>query len=181
MGRQNWAAEVKRAYELDPLSMVIGDEVYVVSGQYDLAMEIQRKRQELDPDCCYLGVGHLYTLKGMYPEAIAQFQKAVDLSGGAPGALSALGYTYGLSGKRAKALKILQQLTLLSRRRYVPPYDIARVYVGLGEKDRAFDWLEKAVANRSIALPELRYQKELDSIRSDPRYSELIRRIGLPP
>jgi len=181
MGRQNWAAEVKRAYELDPLSMVIGDEVYVVSGQYDLAMEIQRKRQELDPDCCYLGVGHLYTLKGMYPEAIAQFQKAVDLSGGAPGALSALGYTYGLSGKRAKALKILQQLTLLSRRRYVRPYDIARVYVGLGEKDRAFDWLEKAVANRSIALPELRYQKELDSIRSDPVYSELIRRIGLPP
>src|SRR5262249_53883616 len=108
-------------------------------------------------------------------------QKAVDLSGGAEvGPLSALGYTYGVSGKRNEALKILHQLTLLSKSRYVPPYNIALVYVSLGEKDRAFDWLQKAVADHSIPLVPLRAAKELDSIRSDPRYAELMRRIGLP-
>ena len=85
-----------------------------------------------------------------------------------------------MSGEQDKALKIVQQLTVLSKHRYVPPYQIAFIYVGLDEKDRAFDWLQKAVADRSILLSLIRRGKELDSLRSDPRYSELIRRIGLP-
>jgi hypothetical protein len=94
--------------------------------------------------------------------------------------LSALGYTYAVSGERDKALKIVQQLTLLSKHRYVSPYQIAWIYMGLGEKDLAFDWLQKAVADRSILLAAMRSQ-ELDGLRSDLRYSELVRRIGLPP
>ena len=94
--------------------------------------------------------------------------------------MSALGYTYGVSRKRNEALKILHQLTLLSKRRYVPRYQIALVYVGLGEKDRAFDWLQKAVADHSIPLVFLRSAKEMASLRSDPRYAELLSRIGLP-
>ncbi|PYV66047.1 MAG: hypothetical protein DMG97_30665 [Acidobacteria bacterium] len=183
MGRQNWAAEVKRAGELDPLSLVIaGGGWYIESGQYDLAIDITRKKLELDPNYAgaYLALGRLYTLKGMYQEAIAQLQKGVDLSGGAPESLSALGYTYGVSRKRNEALKILHQLTLLSKRRYVPRYQIALVYVGLGEKDRAFDWLQKAVADHSIPLVFLRSAKEMASLRSDPRYAELLSRIGLP-
>jgi TolB-like protein/DNA-binding winged helix-turn-helix (wHTH) protein/Tfp pilus assembly protein PilF len=183
MGRQNWADEVKRAHELDPLSLVIaGGGWYVESGQYDAAIEIQRNKLELDPNYAgaYSALGRVYTLKGMYEDAIAQFRKAVDLSGGAPGPLSALGYTYGVWGKRDEALKIVQQLRLLSKRRYVSPYDIALVYVGLGEKDVAFDWLQKAVADRSISPVPLTSAKEMDSMRSDPRFQDLLRRVGLP-
>jgi tetratricopeptide (TPR) repeat protein len=183
MGRKNWAAEVKRAGELDPLSLVIaGGGWYIESGQYDLAIEIARKKLELDPNSPlpYLSLGRAYSRKGMYQEAVTQFQKALDLSGGAPEPLSNLGYTYGASGHRDQAMKTLQQLTLLSKQKYVSPYDIALVHVGLGKKDLAFDWLQKAVEDRSIPLASLRSAKELDSIRSDTRYSELLRRIGLP-
>lgn len=93
--------------------------------------------------------------------------------------MSALGYTYAASGEWDKALGIVQQLTLLSKDRYVPPYQIAFIYVGLGEKELAFDWLQKAVADRSIPLALMR-NPELDILRSDLRYSELARRIGLP-
>jgi TolB-like protein/Flp pilus assembly protein TadD len=184
MGRPNWAAEVKRAGELDPLSLVIaGGGWYVDSGQYDLAIEILRKKLELDPNFAgtYLWLGNVYERKGMYQEAIAQFQKGFDLSGGAPNYLSALGYTYGVSRKRNEALKILHQLTLLSKRRYVSPYHIALVYVGLGEKDLTFDWLQKALVDRSYQLLFLKLDERMDSMRTDARYSELIRRVGLPP
>src|SRR5215469_11632285 len=186
MGRQqNWVAEVKRARELDPLLLTLvgsGSGVALASGQYDLAIEIERKSLELDPNnpSPYLWLARAYRLKGMYPAAIAQAHKGVDLSGGAPEALSALGYTYAVSGNRVQALKTVQQLVQLSKRRYVSPFNIAVVYAGLGEKELALDWLQKAVADRSIYPTYLRSREELDSVRSDPRYSELLRRIGLP-
>src|SRR5262249_9452071 len=181
--RQESVAENKRAHELDPLSLVSGGGGgYIASGQYDLFIEVRRKKLEIDPNYpgAYGELGRMYNVRGMYTEAIANLQKAVDLSGETPQFLSALGYTYGVWGKRNEALKILHQLTLLSKRRYVSPYNIAMVYLGLGEKDRAFDWLQKAVADRSIP-PHLVRSKEMDSIRSDARYAELLRRIGLPP
>jgi TolB-like protein/DNA-binding winged helix-turn-helix (wHTH) protein/Flp pilus assembly protein TadD len=183
MGRQNSAmAEIKLAQELDPLSLVIGGGSGQYGRHYDLMIERNRKKLELDPNFAgaHLALGRAFALKGMYQDAFAEIQKGVTLSGGAPGPLSALGYTYGVSGKRHEALKILEQLTLFSNRRYVSPYDIALVYVGLGEKDRAFDWLQKAVADRSIPLVSLRAGEEMDSLRSDPRYAELLNRIGLP-
>jgi TolB-like protein/Flp pilus assembly protein TadD len=183
MKRQNWVTEVQRALELDPVSPFYGGGGwYLDNGQYDLFIERQRQRLELDPDFpdAYVALGRVYTLKGMYEEAIGYRQKAADLSGRAPGPLSALAYTYGVSGKRKDALKILQQLTLLSKRRYVSPENMVLVYVGLGEKDRAFDCLQKAVADRSI-WPRYLRSRELESIRSDPRWAELLRGIGLPP
>jgi TolB-like protein/DNA-binding winged helix-turn-helix (wHTH) protein/Tfp pilus assembly protein PilF len=188
MGRdQDHAAEVKRARELDPLALAAlgggGYGLTVNRGQYDLAIEWNRKRLELDPNNprAYLDLGRVYRLRGMYEEAIVQIEKGVELSGEEPGALSALGYTYAVSGEPDKALKIVQQLRVLSTHRYVGPTEVALIYVGLGEKDRAFDWLQKAVADRSIPIWKMRGDKEWDSLRSDPRYSELRRRIGLPP
>jgi tetratricopeptide (TPR) repeat protein len=119
----------------------------------------------------------------MYRDAITQLQKGLSLSGGEPVYLSALGYTYGVSGKRDEALKIVRQLIVLSKRRYVSSYDIALVYVGLGEKDRAFDWLQKSFAERSTNPAFLKNSEiwgEMDTMRSDPRYAELKRRIGMP-
>ncbi len=183
MGRQNSAmAEIKRAQELDPLSLVIGGGSGQYGTQYDLMIESNRKKLELDPNFAgaYLGLGRAYALKGMYQDAIAAFQKGLDLSGGAPNYLSFLGYTYGVWGKRDEARKILLQLNQLSKRKYVSPYEIGLVYVGLGEKDMAFDWLQKAVADRSIPLVPLKAEEEMASLRSDPRYAELLSRIGLP-
>ena len=183
MGRQNSAmAEIKRAQELDPLGLVIGGGSGQYGTQYDLMIESNRKKLELDANFAgaYLGLGKAYALKGMYQDAIAAFQKGLDLSGGAPNYLSFLGYTYGVWGKRNEAKKILLQLNQLSKRRYVSPYEIGLVYIGLGEKDMAFDWLQKAVADRSIRLVPLKAGEEMASLRSDPRYAELLSRIGLP-
>lgn len=185
MGRKNWPDEVKRAGELDPLSLVnAGGGWYVESGQYDLALELTRKKLELYPNAAFLyaTLGTVYARKQMYQEAIANAQKSVTLSGGEPRFLSDLGYCYAISGKRNEALKILQQLNSLSKRRYVSPFDIATVYAGLNEKDSAFSWLDKAFTEHSNALVFLKSPTlvEMDNLRSDPRYAELERRIGLP-
>ncbi|PYU77620.1 MAG: hypothetical protein DMG50_30260 [Acidobacteria bacterium] len=183
MGRQNSAmAEIKRAQELNPLGLGIGGGSGQYGTQYDLMIESNRKKLELDANFAgaYLGLGRAYALKGMYQDAIAAFQKGLDVSGGAPNYLSFLGYTYGVWGKRNEARKILRQLNQLSKRKYVSPYEIGLVYIGLGEKDMAFDWLQKAVADRSIPLVRLKAWEEMASLRSDPRYAELLSRIGLP-
>src|SRR6516162_6115160 len=188
MGRKNWAAEVKRAAELDPVSPVnAGGDWYLESGEYDMSINLLRKKLELDPQSAFVHMllGRAHAMKGAYADAIDYFQTAVNLSGGAPGSLtpgslSLLGYAYGVSGKRTDALNVRRQLELLSQRRYVSPYDIAVVYVGLGEKDRAFKWLDKAVAERSTHLVMLNRPGEMDSLRSDPRFAEVKRRVGLP-
>jgi TolB-like protein/DNA-binding winged helix-turn-helix (wHTH) protein/tetratricopeptide (TPR) repeat protein len=183
MGRQNWAAEVRRAHELDPLSLInAGVGQYIYRGQYDLALENVRKRLELDPQFAeaYFELGRVYERKGMYQDAIVQFQKAFDVSGGELKYLGTLGYAYGVSGNRVQATRTLKRLMQLSKNAYVSPYQIAVVYVGLGRKDLAFDWLQKALADRSYWLLFLRIDERMDTMRSDPRYAELLSRIGLP-
>jgi TolB-like protein/DNA-binding winged helix-turn-helix (wHTH) protein/Tfp pilus assembly protein PilF len=183
MGRPDWAAEVKRAHELDPLSLIIaGGGWYLHSGQYELAIANMRKKLELDPNFAFghLWIGNVYVLKAMYPEAIEEIKKGVSLSDQEPEYLSDLGYVYAISGRRVEATKTLKQLMQLSKRRYVSPYDIARVYVGLGEKDVAFDWLQKALADRTYALLFLRIDERMEALRPDPRFQDLLRRINLP-
>jgi TolB-like protein/Tfp pilus assembly protein PilF len=182
MGRQDLAVEeLKRAEELEPLSHFSGG-----SGrygqQYDLIIEHARKELELDPSFfrAYSTLGEVYALRGMYQDSVAAYQKALDLSGGSPNVLAGLGYTYAVWGKRSEALKNLRELKELSKHKYVRPYAIATIYVGLGEKDLALAWLQKAVADRSIPLPFLKTDEEFASLRSDPRYRELLNRIGLP-
>lgn len=182
MGRQNWAEEVRRAHNLDPLSLIVaGVGQYIYRDQYDLAIENVRKRLELDPEFAeaYFELGRVYERKGMYQNAITQFQKAFDVSGGEPQYLGALGYAYGASGERIQATRSLEQLVQLSKHAYVPPYQIAVVYVGLGEKDLAFDWLRRAFADRSFELLFLKIDERMDAVRSDPRFSDLVRRMNL--
>jgi Flp pilus assembly protein TadD len=119
-------------------------------------------------------------LKERYGEAIAEIQKGFDLSGGEPTYLAEIGYAYALWGKRAEAASTLNRLEGLSKQRYVSPYDLALVYAALDEKDAAFDWLQKAFVLRADELVFLKFDKRLEGLHADPRYADLIRRIGLP-
>ncbi len=176
-------AEIKRAQELDPLSLIINGNagyVYYLAREYDLAVEQLRRTIELDPNFVparwYLG--EVYWQMARRREAIAELRKAVSLSGRNPLMVATLGQVYALSGMRDKALAILNRLISLSKRRYVSPYRIAMIHLGLGDKDRAFEWLKKACEDRSWEMAFLKVAPTLDSLRSDPSYTALLRSVG---
>ncbi len=175
---------VNRAQELDPLSLMISAQVGWVLyhvRQYDQAIEQYRRTLEIDPDfwIAHLFLGLVYEQKGRYEEAIAEFQKAESQSGGHIEASSSLGYVYAVSGKRDEAQKILDELKGRIEKEYLPPFGIALIYTGLGDKDRAFEWLEKAYEERDLILVYYLRFPQLDSLRSDPRFTDLLRRMGL--
>ncbi len=115
----------------------------------------------------------------MYEKAIAEFQQAVTLSGDNPFMIASLARAYAASGKQSKAQKIIETLTDKAKREYVSPLDVAIVYAGMGAKAQAFEWLEKAYKERSAWLVFIGIEPGLDSLRSDSRFTELLRRIGL--
>jgi Flp pilus assembly protein TadD len=117
----------------------------------------------------------------MYEGALTELEKARDLLGHDPEVLSLIGNTYAVSGRRAEAQKVLQELQELSKQRYVSPYHIAMVHAGLGERDSAFLWLEKAYSDREGRLTILKLAPEFDGLHSDLRYTDLLRRVGLTP
>ena len=125
-------------------------------------------------------LGGAYEQKGMYEEAFTEVQKAISLSGDSVHIRAELGHAYAVAGKGGEALKIMDELKGLSKETYVSPYDVAAIYVGLGQKDQAFDWLEKAYQERSDWLRYLKVDPRLDPLRSDLRFSDLVRRVGLP-
>ncbi len=186
LGRHEEAlTEIKMAQDLDPLSLIVGaivGYVHYYARQYDRAIYHSQKNLELDPHFAltYWDLGWSYQQKGMYPEAVATFQKAVSLSGGTK-MVSELGYTYALSGRNDEAEKELKKLLRLSKRQYVSPYEIALIYVGLGEKDSALTWLERAAEDRAWESICLQVEPKFDRFRSDSRFTELVRRIGLAP
>ena len=149
---------------------------------YDEAIEQLRRVIALDPNNYtahwYLGVA--YTNNKRFDDAIATSEKAVVLSSRAPGALGVLGMCYGLAGRKVEANKTLDELLELNRRRYVTPGAVVFVYTGLGDKDRAFAWLEKAYQERSYFMAYLKVVPTADPLRSDPRFDDLLRRMGLP-
>jgi Flp pilus assembly protein TadD len=116
--------------------------------------------------------------KGMFNEAIAEYEKARALDG--PVITASLPHVLAVSGKREEAQKLLNELNDLSLNRYVSAYDLALVHIGIGDDERAFQMLEKAYQERSSALSWLRVDGRLDRLRSDPRFSDLVRRVGLP-
>ena len=122
-----------------------------------------------------------YAQAGRHEEAVSESQKAASLSGGGPSALGTLGHAYGVSGKRAEAQKLLADLKELSKRRYVAPFDIALIYVGLGDKAEALQWLERAYEDHSVRLAWIRVDPQLDSLRGEPRFQDLLRRMNLSP
>jgi serine/threonine protein kinase/tetratricopeptide (TPR) repeat protein len=186
MGRlSEGMTELKRAQNLDPLSLVIGAVVardFFFAGRYDEAIEQLRKTLEMDPSfpLAHSYMGLVYEQKGMYPEATAEFQKWQGPSGDDPAATGALGHAYALSGRRADAQQALLKLEGLSIRRYVAPFDAAVIYVGLGDKDRAMEWLEKAYDDHSAWLVWVKVDPRFNSIRDDPRYHDLLRRMRIP-
>jgi TolB-like protein/Flp pilus assembly protein TadD len=187
MGRLEEAtAENRRAVELDPLSAVMyynmGQTLYY-ARQYDQAIEQLRKSVELDPNLTaahyYLGLAYLQ--KSMNKEAIAELEKAVAISPDNPPAMTRLGYGYAVTGRRAEAQKVLDQLNDLVKKKYVSPIVRVRIYAGLGAKDKAFEWLERGYEDRSISLIALKVDPEYDPLRSNPRFADLLRRMNLQP
>jgi eukaryotic-like serine/threonine-protein kinase len=179
-------ASQRRAQQLDPLSLIIntgaGWELYF-ARRHQEAIEQIRKTLEMDPTFArgHWFLGLAYEQEAMYREAIAEFQEAFDLSEGSPSMLGTLGHAYALSGNREKARQALAHLQELSKRRYVPPFDPAVIYAGLGDKERAFEWLEKAFEDRSWGMVRLKVDPRFDRLHADPRFASLLRRMGLEP
>ena len=177
-------SESKRALELDPVDPVINVHLgwdYLYARQYDLAIEQLRKTLELDPNLwdAHEFLGQAYEQKSMYSQAVTEFRKAVLLQSN-PRTLAFLGHTYAVSGRRNEAHNVLEKLQDLSKERYVSPYFIAVIDVGLGAPGRAFEDLERAYEERSENLIYLKVEPIFDSLRPDPRFQELMRRVGLP-
>jgi tetratricopeptide (TPR) repeat protein len=179
-------AHIQRAHELDPLSLIINTELgypYLCARRWDEALGYYRRALEMDPNfhLAVFFMARCHVQKGEFDEAVAASRRAVALSGGSTLTVGGLGYAYAAAGRRDEARKALSELTELSRRRYVSPYVIATVHAGLGERDRAFAWLEKAFEERDFSLVMLRIDPRLDALRPDPRFTNLMRRVGLSP
>jgi len=181
MGRNSEAiAEMRKAENLDPLSLIISAdvaEILLVAHLNDEAIAQSRKTVDMDPNfaIAHYELGQAFVQKHSYNEAIGEFQKAIELSGGSVPCTSNLAYAYAVSNKRNEAVKILNDLKTRSTRN---PSEIALMYVGLGEKDQAMKWLEKAYAEHFN--PSILLRPAFDPLRSDPRFQNLVRRIGLP-
>ena len=177
--------EAKRAQELDPLSLVIGQNVaqlYLFRGDVNSAIEQCNRVLELDPNYPrgHEVLGWAYLKQGHYPEAIAELRKAVELSSRKDRrTLSSLGCGYAISGQQAEALEVLKELEGKYQRHEAVGRDVGAVYAGLGDKDRAFAWLEKDFQSRSGLLMRIRWEFAFESLRSDPRFADLLRRMGL--
>lgn len=182
-GRYNEAVEAaKRARELDPLSL--GTTAHVVTclnvaRRHDEAMELSRKTLEMDQNFAgaHFGLAFSYAGKGMYREAVNEYQEAIKLGGDSPTDQIYLGAFYAKSDQRKKAQEILRRLERTTE--YVSPGELAVLYAALGERDRAFASLERAYTAHDLQLQFLGADPQFDSLREDPRFKDLMRRVGL--
>jgi eukaryotic-like serine/threonine-protein kinase len=186
MGRHADAiAKMKSSQELDPLSLIISVAIgwaFYMAQRYDDAIEQLQRTIELDPNypVTYWILGLLLRKMGRYELAITEGEKGVKLSGGSPLMRAALAQTLATAGKREQATQILDDLTNLAKQKYVAPYFLAGVYIGLGEDDRAMEFLEKSHEEHSHWLLYLHLDPGMDSLRANPRFRDLLRRVGLP-
>ena len=188
LGRNEEAlAEIQRAQQLDPVSLIIDavdGKILLRAGRDDLAIEQLRKTLKNDANFAHAHffLGYAYLRKGMFAEAIAEFQRATTLSPNITTYKAGLGHAYARAGKSAEARKLLSELKDHSKRKYVSSCDFAAIHAGLKEKDQAFAFLEKAYEQHDSKLVYWgNVSPLLDPLRSDPRFSDLLRRIGLPP
>ena len=187
MGRFDESIEEdKRALALDPLSPAVnadlGWDLYF-ARRYDEAIEQLRKAVDLEPNywVSHMLLGRCYEQKGKLQEAVAEFEKARQIEISIPEVSAALGHGYAVSGRRAEALKIVRELQERSKREFVPSYSIATVYVGLGMKDEALQYLAKSYDEGSYYMIHLKVEPILDPLRSDPRFIDIVRRVGHTP
>jgi len=176
-------AEVHRRQLLDPLSpgAFSGFGWQLLSARrYDEAVEQFQNSLEMDPNAvlAHMDLGRAYEGKGDFEKAINELRKAAALSAG-PIELASLAHAYARGGYILQARSILKDLEERSARAYVPPYDMAIVYAGLGEKDRAFEWLAKSCNEQDVELVALKADLELDNLHSDPRFENLLHCVGL--
>ncbi|MFL6227867.1 MAG: protein kinase domain-containing protein, partial [Pyrinomonadaceae bacterium] len=177
--------EVRRAEELEPLSVGVKAHaayIFYFARRYDEAIENGKTAVEMDATSpvAHQRLGAAYEQKGMFPEAIAEFQKAVDGSNRIQLAVASLAHAYALAGRRAEAEKLLAELKERSGREYVSSYLVAEIYTALGEKEAAIKSLERAYDEQSIDLVLAKVDPRLDPLRDDPRYQELLKKVGFP-
>jgi len=178
-------AEHRRALQLDPLSLPVNRNLglaYYLARQYDLAIEQLQKTREMDPTFVltreYLGLAYLE--KSVYEEAIVSCEEAAAPVSANPYAISALGYVYAVSGKKAEAQNVRDRLQKLSEQKYLSPRFMASIYAGLSEKDKALESLSAAFEDRSLQIgPGIIADPTYDSLRNEPRFQDLLRRMGL--
>jgi serine/threonine-protein kinase len=174
-----------QARDLDPLSLLVCSGVaftFFYARQYDRAIAEHRKVLELDPHYVYslFGLGLVYQAQGLFEKAIEYLEQAGVHSGGSSLVLGFLGGCYGLAGQREKALEILQQLDQNAGAAYVSPVCQALIYIGLGEKNLALDWLEQSAETRAVLLAYLSVMPSFDPLRGEPRLIALERRMAVP-
>lgn len=137
-------------------------------------------RREPKSFFAHLILGWAYEQKRMYPEALSELREASQITNNAPLLLAAYGQALAVSGDREGAHDVLSQLQEKAKSRYVSAYDVSMIYAGLGDKDKAFQWLDKAKRDRAALLPYITWDRRADPLRADPRFHALLRTLGLP-
>ncbi len=184
MGRHTEApAEIKRAHEIDPLrdSLRILEAVGLsFARRYDEAIGILQNAVKLEPDNsrAHYSLGVNYAWKGMYEPAISELKKAISIQGETTTDQCYLAYALAMAGKKSEARSILDKLK--TTKDYVSPTELATLYIGLGDKEEAIASLERAYSAHDLQLQFLKVDPHMDSLRSDPRFAELVRKVGLP-
>ncbi len=187
LGRSAEALEVaKGALDLDPASPAVSHSLAVqlyLARKFDRAIEQAHDTLEMDANFAisYAVLGQAYLSKGMYQEGLPALEKYSALSHTSATALALLGYSHARLGERKEALQMIEELKAASKQSFVPALFIALVYAGLEDKDQAFTWLEKAHEERFNRLAYLKVEALWDPLRSDPRFADLLRRVGIPP
>lgn len=185
LGRQaEGLREKAKALALDPLSVVIKTDLarmFYFSRDYDQSLEHYRAALDMDPSFAssHLWLSQVYLQKGMFEQAIGELQAGIRLSNESTFALARLGHGYAVAGQADEANAVLNRLTALPAGKYVSPYDLAMIHAGLRRNDEAFAWFQKALEQRSLWLGYLKVEPQLDQLRPDPRFQELLRAVGL--
>lgn len=185
LGRFDEAAVMmKRAKELDPLSGIIGvniSEMYQIQNNHQASVENSLKLIELDPNfpLAYDYLGLSYLKLGRNADGMANIEKAVELSNRGTNILADLGYGYAVTGQHSEAIAILKELEVSYEKKESNGLNLAEVYVGLGDNDKAFEWLEKDI-QRKENVSDIRYYSVFESLRDDPRFKNMLKRMNLP-
>jgi serine/threonine-protein kinase len=185
-GRMDEAlGEARKALALDPLNPIMNVHLgwcYFFARQYDLALAQLSKATEIDPNfgLAYWYRGLAYEQQGKFAAALEQMRKAAPLLAGNTVVHADMGHVYAVAGEKREAEKVMRELQQESTRRFISPFEVAIIYIGLGQLEPAFEWLERAYRERSDLLIYLRVDPRLDSIRSDSRFERLAARVGIP-
>jgi TolB-like protein/Tfp pilus assembly protein PilF len=178
-------AEAKHALELDPLNLMIGTWVglrYYLARDYSRAIDQNRNSVELDPNfaAAHLLLGQDYREEGLHGEAVNELKKAANLSGDSPLYTAQLAVALAVAGRNGDALRIAHELETASRKRYVSPYGLAQIYAASNKTEDTFKWLQAAYEDHAVWMGYLAVDPIFDRYRSDERFKDLLRRVGLP-